>query len=61
MPAYRIYSLTHDNRIKGVPEIIECESDRDVIAHVKTKLDRLDLEIWDGPRIVLRLKSTDHG
>ena len=39
MPAYCIYSMTSDNHIKGVPEQIECDSDREVIAHAKAKLD----------------------
>jgi hypothetical protein len=61
MPAYCIYSMTSDNHIKGVPEQIECDSDREVIAHAKAKLDGLDLEVWDGPRVVIRLRSTGHG
>jgi hypothetical protein len=58
---YRIYSLTPDERILGIPEVIEYDSDREVIAHAKAKLDGLDLEVWDGPRVVIRLKSTGHG
>jgi hypothetical protein len=56
---YRIYSLTPDERIVGVPEVIEYDSDREVNA--KAKLDGLDPDVWDGPRIVIRLKSTGHG
>ena len=57
MPHYRIYKLSSDNRIVGVPEEVEFNSDRDVITHVKAKLDGLDIEVWDGPRVVIRLKS----
>ena len=57
MPHYRIYKLSSDNHIVGVPEEVEFDSDRDVIGHAKTKLDGLDIEIWDGPRVVIRLKS----
>jgi hypothetical protein len=58
MPHYRIYQLSRENRIVGVPEEAEFDSDEDVIGHAKTKLDGLDIEIWNGPRVVIRLKST---
>jgi hypothetical protein len=57
MPDYRIYKLSPENRIVGVPETVEYESDQEVIAHTKEKLDGLDVEVWDGPRVVIRLKS----
>jgi hypothetical protein len=59
MPHYRVYKLTPDHRIVGPSEMIECDSDEDVIKRVKENLDGLDLEIWDGPRVVTRLKSTE--
>lgn len=58
MPSYRIYKLA-ENRIVGVPEIVERETDEAVTAYAKERLDGLDLEVWDGPRVVIRLKSTD--
>jgi hypothetical protein len=60
MPSYRIYRLSPDEHIAGPPEVVKCDSDQEVIAHAKEKLDGLDIEIWDGPRIVIRLKSPDH-
>ncbi len=56
MPHYRIYKLSSDH-IVGAPEEVEFDSDRDVIGHAKEKLDGLDLEVWEGPRLVIRLKS----
>jgi hypothetical protein len=58
MPSYRIYKLSPENSIVGRPDEVECDSDQDVIARASAKLDGLDLEIWDGPRGVIRLKST---
>jgi hypothetical protein len=58
MPGYRIYKLSPDNHIVGIPEVVEYESDQEVIAHAKEKLDGLDVEVWDGPRIVIRLKPS---
>jgi hypothetical protein len=59
MPHYRVYRLSVDNQIFGRPEVVDCDSDQEVIARAKARLDGLDIEVWDGPRIVIRLKSTD--
>jgi hypothetical protein len=37
--------------------MVECHSDAEVIAKAKAMLDGLDVEIWDGPRLVLRLPA----
>jgi hypothetical protein len=58
VPHYRIYKLA-DNRIVGVPATVEYDSDRDVTEHAKQILDGQDIEVWDGPRVVVRLKSSD--
>ena len=59
MVPYRIYKMSPDNHIVGIADEIELDSDQDAIKHAKTKLDGLDLEVWHGPRMVIRLKSTD--
>ncbi|HTE77622.1 MAG TPA: hypothetical protein VK653_12920 [Xanthobacteraceae bacterium] len=59
MPHYSIYRLSVDNNIFGRPEVVDCDSDQEVIARAKARLDGLDVEVWNGPRIVIRLKSTD--
>jgi hypothetical protein len=61
VPHYRIYSLSPDNHISGAPEVVEYDTDQDVIRHAQAKLDGLDMEVWDGPRVVIRLKSPDAG
>jgi hypothetical protein len=50
--------MSPDNRIVGIADEIEFDSDQDAIKHANTKLDGLDLEVWHGPRMVIRLKST---
>jgi hypothetical protein len=57
MPAYRLYKLTDSNRIAGPPAMIECDSDAEVIAKAKAMLGGLDIEIWDGQRVVARLSA----
>jgi hypothetical protein len=58
VPSYRIYKLA-ENRIVGVPAIVEYDSDEDVAEYAKQILDGQDIEVWDGPRVVIRLKSTE--
>jgi hypothetical protein len=57
VPAYRLYKLKDDDRIVGSHTVIECNSDSEVIAKAKAMLDGLDIEVWDGPRIVVRLPA----
>jgi hypothetical protein len=56
---YRFYSLRHGNHIAGPPEVMQCASDHEAIAHGRKLLDGLDIEIWQGARVVTRLKSSD--
>jgi hypothetical protein len=57
VPAYRLYKLRDADRIAGSPVVIECNSDAEVIAKAKAMLDGLDIEVWDGPRVVARLPA----
>jgi len=58
VPSYRIYKLANDH-IAAVPEIVEYDSDDEVARYAKSILDGLNIEVWDGPRVVIRLKSTE--
>jgi hypothetical protein len=58
MPAYRAYPLK-DNHVAGPPNIIVADSDHDAIEQAKQLVDGHDVELWDGPRFVMGLKSTD--
>jgi hypothetical protein len=57
MPSYCIYKLANNNHIAGVPEVVKYDSDEDVAKYAKETLDGHDVEVWDGPRVVIRLKS----
>jgi hypothetical protein len=60
MPEYRIYAMSKDNRIAGPATEIICDSDDEAITAAKVSMDGLDLEIWQGGRVVIRLKPTDN-
>jgi hypothetical protein len=52
----RIYMLTDDNKIAGPSEELTCDDDQQAIQHAKQWLDGHDLEVWQGARVVTRLK-----
>ena len=56
MPEYRIYMLTDGNKIAGQPEEVICDDDRQAIQHAKQWLGGHDVEVWQGARVVTRLK-----
>jgi hypothetical protein len=59
VPNYRLFRLSSDSQIVGVSETVAFDSDPEVIKYAKAKLDILAIEVWDGLRVVIRLKSTD--
>jgi hypothetical protein len=58
MPQYRIYQV-RDNHIAGPPIEIEAESDDAAITQTKQMLDGADLELWNGARFVIGLRSQE--
>ena len=51
-----IYMLTDGNKIAGPPEEVICDDDRQAIQHAKQLLGGHDVEVWQGARVVTRLK-----
>jgi hypothetical protein len=52
---YRIYTVGSDGRFAGVPKVMECVDDEEVVAKTMQTVDGYDLEIWDITRLVARL------
>jgi hypothetical protein len=52
MTLYRIYSLTPEGIITGLPFEIELPNDAAAIQKAKSRLDGVDLEVRDGRRRV---------
>lgn len=60
MPDYRIYQLqAAPNRIVGSPTIVTYKTDAEAIEHARRLLDSHDIEIWEGVRVVIRLRSRE--
>lgn len=58
MPDYRVY-LIKSNHFEGPPDVITCDSDAEAIEQAKQLVDGHDVELWEGPRFVIGLKSRD--
>jgi hypothetical protein len=59
MRDYRIYTLTANNSIIGVPAILACKDDIEAVNRAQNLLNGLDLEVWDAARRVTRIKSLE--
>ena len=58
MAEYRAYSIGIDGHIVGF-EALVCADDVEAINKAKRLVDGLDIELWSGVRLVIRLKSQD--
>jgi len=58
MPEYRAY-LIKDKRIAGPPTLIDADADPVAIEQAKQLVDGHDVELWEGPRFVIGLRSSD--
>jgi hypothetical protein len=59
MPIYRAYPVSKNHQIAAAPSVaINCENDQDGIQKAQQSIDGYDVELWDGPRFVARLKAT---
>lgn len=58
MPVYRAYPVSRDHRVASAPSVaINCETEQDGIRQAQHLFDGYDVELWDGPRFIIRLKS----
>jgi hypothetical protein len=58
MPDYRAYVIKN-NHVAGVPVVFTCDSDQEAIQQAKKLVDGHDIELWDGSRFVIGIKSKE--
>jgi hypothetical protein len=56
--AYRFYALKYGHVI-GPADLVDCENDDDAVQKARSRIDGVDLEVWEGTRLVIKLKSQD--
>jgi hypothetical protein len=58
VPNYRVYPVSKGHQVAPDPSIaITCEDEQDGIRQAQQLVGSYDLELWDGPRFIIRLKS----
>ena len=57
MPHYLIYTLAGKSRIVAPPDEVECKNDEEAINEAYIMMDGDDVEVWAGPRHVMRIKA----
>ena len=55
MTEYRAYTVGRDGHFNGYEPLI-CAGDAEAIEKARRLVDRCDVELWSGPRLVIRLK-----
>ena len=55
MPDYRAYLVDTDGHFQGFEPLV-CLDDNEAIDEAKRLLDGHDIELWSGPRLVVRLE-----
>ena len=58
MPKYRIYMLTEANKFAGPSQDVTCEDDQQAVLQAKQLLGHA-LEVWQGARLVTRLRASE--
>ncbi len=57
MIEYRICFVTPDGHIAAAPLRFGCDDDRAAVLHAQSLVDRNAVQVWQGRRLVTRLKS----
>jgi hypothetical protein len=57
MPDYRIYLITEGNHIASAPVKITCDNDPIAVRQSQNLLERHDIQLWEGRRLVIELKA----
>jgi len=57
MPSFRAYPISKNRRVSDAPSVvIVCENDQDGLRQARRLVTDEDIELWDGPRFIARLK-----
>jgi hypothetical protein len=60
MAEYRAYTVGIDGHFVGYQPLV-CADDAEAITEAKRMVDGHDIELWSGPRLVVRLSRSGEG
>ena len=52
MPEYRFYKIDPKGHVAGPATLVVCADDFSAVQQARTLLDGLDIEVWQGKRVV---------
>ncbi len=58
MPIYRVYPVTKDDHLAGVPISVDCGTDQEALSRARQFVNGKDVEVWQEKRRVGRILST---
>ena len=57
VPSFRAYPISNNRKVATAPSVvIVCENDADGLRQARQLVSDNDIELWDGPRFIARLK-----
>ncbi|WP_157100026.1 hypothetical protein [Rhodoplanes sp. Z2-YC6860] len=57
MPSFRAYPVSKNHKVAATPSVvIVCTNEQDGIQQAQQLVDEDEIELWDGPRFIARLK-----
>jgi hypothetical protein len=59
MPDYRLYTVDKGGHVMEAPQVVTCPSDEEAVAKARSMVNGLDLEVWDGARVVAEIASAE--
>ena len=57
MPAYKVYCLDGQGRLVSAAEIIEAQSDAEVVALMRSQKRAVRCDIWEGERFIATVRA----
>ena len=57
LPSFRAYPVSKNRKVAAAPSVvIVCENEQDGLQQAQQLVNEDDIELWDGPRFIARLK-----
>ena len=57
LPSFRAYPVSKNRKVATAPSVvIVCENEQDGLQQAQQLVNEDDIELWDGPRFIARLK-----
>ena len=59
MLEYKIYRLDQQGKISTPPEVVTSDNEQAVVEKARALADSCDVEVWQGPRLVIHVSHNE--